>query len=176
MQNHETVRLNTERLFLRTPIEADAPVLRNVFKDEYATDEAALNHIRWIHNNGYDNRLVVNFTIWLAHADECIGRVYLHAKPEIDGEVEIGYGLSEEYRGHGYATEAAKAVVRYAFEQAGQDVLVAIVKPENSASRRVIEKLGFTRHSVRPVLDDDGVVRDFIYYRLYRDDWQLIGK
>ncbi|MCL2463147.1 MAG: GNAT family N-acetyltransferase, partial [Defluviitaleaceae bacterium] len=66
-----------------------------------------------------------------------------------------------------YATEAAKAVVKFAFEQAGQEVLCAIVKPENIASRRVLEKLGFTKSEVRTVPDENGEDCEFDYFRLY---------
>ena len=89
----------------------------------------------------------------------------------ISPEVEIGYGIAEEYRNNGYAAEAAKAAVRYAFEEAGQDILVAIVKPENIASRRVIEKLGFSNHGIRLVPDENGKMCEFDYFQLHREDW-----
>ena len=166
MQNNPYIEMKTERLFLRTPTEADTEVVRNFGKEEFETEESALAYIRWLHNKAYENRLVFCFYIWLTQTNQCVGRVYLHSKPELNGEVEIGYGIAEEYRNNGYATEAAKAAVRYAFEEAGQDVLVAIVKPENIASRRVVEKLGFTKHSVRRVADENGVDCDFDYFRL----------
>jgi len=102
--------------------------------------------------------------------DQCIGRVYLHSKPELNGEIEIGYGISGEYRNNGYATEAAKSVLQFAFDNIGLDALVAIVKPENIASRRVIEKLGFTHRGIRTVPDENGMECEFNYYRLSRND------
>ena len=110
--------------------------------------------------------------IWLAN--QCIGRVYIHSKPELGGEVEIGYSISEAHRNKGYATEAAKAIVQFAFEKTWQDVLVAIIKPENIASRRVIDNLGFVYHSVRRVADENGVDCDFDYFQLHRKDWLLL--
>jgi ribosomal-protein-alanine N-acetyltransferase len=64
-------------------------------------------------------------------------------------EVEVAYLLGKPFWGRGYATEAARASVRYGFETIGVDEIVAIVHPENTASRRVIAKLGmsFTRHA-----------------------------
>lgn len=59
--------------------------------------------------------------------------------------VEIGYGYARDAWGKGYATEAAAAVVRWAFEARGLDSLVASTSPENRASQHVLEKLGFTR-------------------------------
>ena len=70
-----------------------------------------------------------------------------------------------------YAAEAAKAAVRYAFEETGQNILVAIVKPENIASRRVIEKLGFANNGVRTVPDENGKICESDYFQLHREDW-----
>ena len=175
--NLQTVtEMKTERLYLRTLTEADANIVRDFNKGEFKTEEAALEWIRWVKNKNDEGRLIVNFYIWIAQTNQYIGRVYIHSKPELGGEVEIGYGISEEHRNKGYATEAAEAIVQFAFKKAGQDVLVAIVKPENIASRRVIEKLGFTKHGVRRVPDENGIDCEFDYFRLCRNDWLLLVK
>ena len=161
------MELITKRLCLRTVTEADVAVVRDFGKDEFPTDEDVLNWIRWVKCKNDEGRLIINFYIWLLHTNQCIGRVYIHSKPELDGEVEIGYGISEAWRNNGYATEAARAAVQFAFDQAGQDRLVAIVKPENVASRRVIEKLGFGNCGVRTVPDENGVDCAFDYFRLH---------
>lgn len=170
------MELATERLLLRTITEADVAIVREIGKGEFETDEDARKWIYWVEEKNNEGRLIVNFYIWLTGTNHCIGRVYIHSKPELDSEVEIGYGISEEYRNSGYATEAAKAVVRFAFEKAGQDVLVAIVKPENIPSRRVTEKLGFSSQGVRTLPDENGKTAEFDYFRLYRKDWQALGK
>jgi hypothetical protein len=48
---------------------------------------------------------------------------------------------------------------------------VAIVKPENIASRRVIEKLGFANNGVRTVPDENGKICESDYFQLHREDW-----
>jgi ribosomal-protein-alanine N-acetyltransferase len=58
--------------------------------------------------------------------------------------VELLYGLAKPYWGQGYGFEAAQASLRYGFEVAKLDRLIAVAFPGNSASRRIIEKLGFT--------------------------------
>jgi ribosomal-protein-alanine N-acetyltransferase len=58
------------------------------------------------------------------------------------GSVEVGYTLAKPYWGQGYATEAARACVEYGFGVLGLPRIVAIARPENAASRRVLEKLG----------------------------------
>ncbi len=60
---------------------------------------------------------------------------------ELD-ETEIGYLLARPFWGQGYATEVARASLRFGFERSGLDHLIALVHPENGASRRVIEKCG----------------------------------
>ena len=156
--------IHTPRLLLRTLTEADVAAVRLVGREEFETDESALDFIRWQTEPG---RLLIQFYIWLARTNQCIGRVYIHAKPEINDEVEIGYSINEEYRNHGYATEAGKAAVQFAFEQAGQEVLCAIVKPENVASRRVIEKLGFEKCGMRRVPDENNQECEFDYFKLF---------
>ena len=60
-----------------------------------------------------------------------------------DGSVEIGYGISEIYRGNGYAAEAVDAVVTWALNQPGVCRVEAETEPDNKASQRVLEKCGF---------------------------------
>jgi len=56
---------------------------------------------------------------------------------------ELGFHLRTGYSGQGLATEAARAVVTFAFETVGAGALFAGHHPENAPSRRVLEKLGF---------------------------------
>lgn len=60
-----------------------------------------------------------------------------------DESVEIGYGVSEEMQGNGYATEAVNAVTVWALEQPGVCRVEAETEPDNAASQRVLEKCGF---------------------------------
>ena len=60
-----------------------------------------------------------------------------------DGSVEIGYGISEEYQGRGYATEAVDAMVSWALRQPEVGRVEAETEPDNKASQRVLEKCGF---------------------------------
>lgn len=59
-------------------------------------------------------------------------------------EVELGYDLHPDVWGRGIASEAASAVVRHAFGALALERVVAVVKPEHAASRRVLEKVGLT--------------------------------
>jgi len=59
--------------------------------------------------------------------------------------VEIGWRLARAEWGHGFATEAAGACVRFAFDELGLPALVAFTAARNWRSRRVMERLGMTR-------------------------------
>ncbi len=65
---------------------------------------------------------------------------------EVEGrtELEIGYHVSRERWNQGFATEAARVVIDYAFENLGVERVVSMIRPENLASRRVAEKNGLT--------------------------------
>ena len=65
-----------------------------------------------------------------------------------EGIVEIGYGISEEYQNNGYATEAVKAILEWAFSHLEVNVVEAETDPENIASKRVLEKCGFALNGV----------------------------
>jgi RimJ/RimL family protein N-acetyltransferase len=55
---------------------------------------------------------------------------------------EIGWWLARHYWGHGLATEAARAALRDVFERIGLDRVISIARPANTASTRIMEKLG----------------------------------
>ena len=59
------------------------------------------------------------------------------------GSTEIGYGIAENYQGHGYATEAVTTAVSWALQQDKINCVTAEVDKDNIASIRVLEKSGF---------------------------------
>ena len=63
-----------------------------------------------------------------------------------DGVIEIGYGLKEEYRHHGYMTEAVKAITEWALSQDGVKQVEAETDAENIASQKVLFRTGFIRN------------------------------
>jgi RimJ/RimL family protein N-acetyltransferase len=84
--------------------------------------------------------------------DLVVGGMGFHGPPEA-GSVEIGFDLHPDARGRGYATEALGALARWALQQPGVETVLATTTPDNTPSRRVMERAGFTR---RP--DRDGLL------------------
>ncbi|MBQ5310652.1 MAG: GNAT family N-acetyltransferase [Oscillospiraceae bacterium] len=70
-----------------------------------------------------------------------IGAVSLYLVEERT-RAELGWTLNKKYHGHGYATEAAGALIGFAAEELGIKTFIAHCDTENTASRRVMEKLG----------------------------------
>lgn len=66
----------------------------------------------------------------------------------------LGYGLEEGHRGQGYMTEALREIIRYAFEELGLHRIMANYQPDNEASARVLQRLGFTR---------EGLAQDYLF-------------
>lgn len=86
------------------------------------------------------------WAVILKESDQLIGYCGI-AVDRIDGkdEKELGYRLGSRYWGQGLATEAASAAIKYGFEQFNLPYVLGIVERANTASVRVLEKVGM-RH------------------------------
>lgn len=69
---------------------------------------------------------------------------------EDTGEFEVGYNLSEKYWRKGYGYECARAWLRFGFETAGLDRIVAVAHPDNTGSWRIMEKCGMKYEKREP--------------------------
>ncbi|MET8902931.1 GNAT family N-acetyltransferase [Streptomyces sp. NPDC004538] len=74
-----------------------------------------------------------------------VGGMGFHGPPDEDGRVEIGYDLAAAARGHGYATEALRALSAWALAREEVTSVFATTEPANVASQAVITRAGFTR-------------------------------
>jgi RimJ/RimL family protein N-acetyltransferase len=84
----------------------------------------------------------------------------------------LGYCLAEAAWGHGYATEAAAAVLTWAFATLDLNRVQAETDTRNAASARVLEKLGFVHEgTLREDCIVNGVVSDSWVFGLLRRDW-----
>jgi ribosomal-protein-alanine N-acetyltransferase len=82
--------------------------------------------------------------------DAHVGCAGLRPVSGSEGVLELGFHLRAEYWGQGFATEAARAVITYAFTTAAARALVAGHHPQNEASGRVLQRLGFRRAGAEP--------------------------
>ena len=76
-----------------------------------------------------------------------VGSINLKGPPTAAGDAEIGWGLIEDVRGRGYATEASAAVIKWAQEQPGVQSISATIPDDNYPSQRLAKRLGLSRTS-----------------------------
>jgi len=106
---------------------------------------------------GADAIWILGFTLLHRGTEAVVGQCAFKGSPSWDGAVEIAYMVAPEHQGKGYATEAAKALVAFAFSSGQVRVVRAHTLREQNASTRVLIKCGF-RH-VGEVMDpEDGLV------------------
>jgi RimJ/RimL family protein N-acetyltransferase len=90
--------------------------------------------------------------------------------------VEVGWRLARPAWGHGYATEAARATLGFAFERLGLDGLVSFTAASNARSRAVMERIGMAHDPAsdfaHPRLPADHPLSAHVTYRLSRDGWR----
>lgn len=77
-----------------------------------------------------------------------IGNCSLHIRIAKNKEAELGYTFKREEWGNGYATESAAAMIEFGFQEPGLHRRFASTSPADSASQRVLEKLGMTREGL----------------------------
>ncbi|MDG2113087.1 MAG: GNAT family N-acetyltransferase [Actinomycetota bacterium] len=90
--------------------------------------------------------------------------------------IEIGWRLDRPHWGHGYATEAAREVLRYAFEDLGLDEVVSFTTLTNTPSSAVMERLGMTRDPAEdfdhPNIESGHPLRRHLLCRVDQDGWR----
>ena len=99
----------------------------------------------------------LGFSLVHLETDTVVGTCGFKGPPTADGVVEIAYGVSPDYQGKGYATEAAQSLTDYAFSSGKVRVVRAHTRPEPNASTRVLTKCGF-RRSGEVIDPEDGLV------------------
>lgn len=137
----------TERLFIRLLSEKDAQFIFELLNTErwiryignrnIHSEADALAYIRKINENPH----TTYYTVTLRETDTPIGLVTLIQRDYLDFR-DIGFAFLSAYSGKGYAYEAAKAVLENQAERT--ETLLAVTLPDNTASIRLIEKLGLS--------------------------------
>ena len=142
----------TERLILREITQDDFQAVH-----EYASDPETVRYMpfgpntmeetqefidRNLKRQNEQPRTDYGLGIILKSEDRLIGACGMHGVTEI--QASIGYVLNRRYWGHGYATEAAKALIGYLFNELGVHRVYASCDPDNHASVRVLEKVGMS--------------------------------
>jgi RimJ/RimL family protein N-acetyltransferase len=174
------VTLKTERLILRAWNGADREPFARMNADprvmEYLGETMSREQSDELADRIEAHFQTHGFGLWaaeLGESSEFIGFIGL-AVPTFEAAftpcVEIGWRLAAEYWGAGLATEGAREIVRYAFEELELPELVSFTAIRNERSRRVMAKLGMT-HDATENFDHPGLpagdpLRRHVLYRL----------
>lgn len=172
--------LATQRLRLRAPLATDAPAVL-----AYASDPEATRFMEWRTHvdevdtldfieavqEGWEDGDDYCYLLTLAASDEIVGA----ASVQFDEHgAALGYIVAPEYWRQGLASEAAKALLDAAWQTEDVYRVWATVDIDNTASARVLEKIGMQREarlarwSSRPNLPDQHIPRDVYVYAVIR--------
>jgi RimJ/RimL family protein N-acetyltransferase len=141
----------TERLVFREMTDEDIEPMAALLGDPevmtfYAHPKTRAEALEWIRRNQgrYGEHGFGLWVIELRDTGEFVGDCGLTFQ-DVEGtdELEVGYHVRRSFQGRGYATEAAAASRDHARDVLGHSRLVAIIHPDNVASQRVAEKIGW---------------------------------
>jgi [ribosomal protein S5]-alanine N-acetyltransferase len=174
--------LKTERLILRGFTLKDAPDVQRLAGEwEVARTLLSVPHPyedgiaeEWIsgHRSAFERGESVNFAVVLRERGELCGSCGLLINSR-DANAELGYWTGVPYWGQGYATEAAREVVRYGFEQLWLHRIYAAHFGNNSGSGRVLRKIGMSYEGTRREHHRKwGEYEDRVEYGLLVGEWR----
>jgi len=177
------MRITTDRLVLREFVASDWPDVLAYQRDprylryypwEDRTEQEARDFVQmFLDFQREEPRLRFQLAITLPRSDALIGNAGIRRKPNNGFEADIGYELSPEHWGNGYATEAARALVNIGFGEWGLRRISSWCIADNLASARVLEKLGLTLEGrLRENEHFKGRYWDTLLYGMLEDEWR----
>ena len=175
--------IETPRLRLREFVEGDWPAVL-----AYQADRRYLRLYAWTERTEADVRAFVGrFVAWqageprykfqlavtLRDGERLIGNCGIRLAEAGARTGELGYEISPEFWGRGYVTEAAQAMLGFGFEELGLHRVWGECVPENTASQRVMEKLGMSKEGrLRQTQWYKGRWWDTLVYGVLEAEWR----
>jgi RimJ/RimL family protein N-acetyltransferase len=176
------MELHTDRLLLREFVTADWPAML-----AYQRDPRYLRYYEWTDRTPGDAQRFVQLfldqqeeqprhkfqlAVVLKSNGQLIGNCGIRQASAGAHEADIGYELSPDQWGHGYATEAARAIVQFGFAELKVHRIWAWCIADNVASTRVLEKIGLKLEGrLRDKEYFKGRWWDTLLYALLKDEW-----
>lgn len=170
-------RLETKRLKLRPVTLADA---EDMF--DYASNEDNTYYVFNTHRTLEDTRFSIanyfmaeplgKFGIELKAEKKLIGTIDIRVDMK-RSRAEIGYALNKKYFNQGYATEAARELVKFAFETLELEKVISSCDKRNKASEAVMKKLGMQKEgeSRHHEIWKNGEWVDMLFYSILREEY-----
>ena len=164
--------IHTDRLYLRLFEEEDAETVKelcnniNIYKTTlYIPYPYTINDaLEWMknHKKNFDEDRSYEFAITDKESGDLLGAISLSNHQKFKNG-ELAYWIGEKYWGKGYGTEAAKALIDFAFEEKNYHKVFARYFKSNPASGKIMEKIGMQQEG----LLKDQVIKDEKYEDLY---------
>lgn len=181
-----TVSIDTARLIVRDHREGDLPGLVALLTDRVAmrylpeifceTEARARENLaNAMAEIGKPDRERFFFAIEERSSGRYVGEIGFTVleRRSAGSRADLGYFILPEFRGKGFVTEAGRAVVDFAFGEAGVFKMVTGCLAENGPSERVMRKIGFTKEgALRRQQWHEGTWKDRLVYGLLREDWR----
>jgi [ribosomal protein S5]-alanine N-acetyltransferase len=177
----EPQRMETERLILRPLAPEDSDGLFRIFSDPEVTRYLEITPLKFASegkalvdyfNGQLERKTGVRWGIERKQDGALLGTCGFHSVELWASKAELSYDIGRPYWGKGIVPEAARALLRHAFEGMGMNRVQASVLPEAAASAKVLEKLGFHREGV---LRESGYWKgrfwDKVTYSLLKREW-----
>jgi ribosomal-protein-alanine N-acetyltransferase len=186
----DTIRLYSERLLIRDHVLDDLPEHHGLLSDEAAMrylpeiktknmEESRENLIKSIEESNSKNRRLYFFRIENKNTGEYIGEIGYTVLEEtpLGKIVDLGYFTKEKYWGKGYATEALKKVMEYAFETDHVYRISTGCVKENAGSEKVMLKCGMIKEAEHKEYQlHENKLKDRVEYRLLKHEWEKMGR
>ena len=172
----------TERLVIRRMSETDLedflayqthPEVTRYQPYEPATPESAARYLaKQAVAEPADEGAYLAFAVHHKQDNKMIGEVSIHVLPIVQSRGIVGWSFHPDYQGQGYASEAARVLLTYGFSFLGLHRLTTFCDTRNTASHRLMERLGMRRevHSRQSMLLR-GVWQDEYHYALLCYEW-----
>jgi RimJ/RimL family protein N-acetyltransferase len=176
-------QLETERLILRRFRPEDSGALYEYLSDEEVVrfePYRAMSESESVKEAIYRAGNEDFWAVCLREDKRLIGNLYFHREEPAEWDTwELGFVLNRQFWGRGYAAEAARRILAYGFEEQGAHRIMANCSPENTASWRLLERLGMRRegHFLQKVFffrDGEGrpLWHDAFEYAILAEEWQ----
>ncbi|MFX0021408.1 MAG: GNAT family N-acetyltransferase [Candidatus Hermodarchaeota archaeon] len=112
--------------------------------------------------------------IWLKSSNKYVGQIWIEPNKWEVPSFELGWYLDQSFQGQGIATEAAKASIKFIFENLQAHKIIVITRDDNERSSKLAERLGFHKeghlreHSVKK----NGTRVGLLYYGILKNEWK----
>ncbi|MGN1100682.1 MAG: GNAT family N-acetyltransferase [Huintestinicola sp.] len=177
-----TNTIETERLILRRFEYSDNASMRknwiadekiqSFYREPVYTTESEVKELLDKYIGSYEKEDYYRWAVTDKISGECIGQIAYYLVDSENNYAEIEYCIGPDFQCKGLATEATKAIIAYGFEKINLHKVQICTMTINSASKRVIEKCGFTYEgTLRDSFIKDGKYVGRLYYSILRDEY-----